>query len=67
MPARHRHSLGALDVTQIVGGASFGRPLMSEEEMEAVNSGGAECAPKVHGTSHTFSLRLEVIKMVLVT
>ncbi|CAN0261601.1 unnamed protein product, partial [Laminaria digitata] len=47
VPARHRHSPGALDFSQIVGGAMFGRPAMSEEEMEAVNSGGAEAAPQV--------------------
>lgn len=46
-PRRHRYSPGALDFSQIVGGASFGRPSMSEEEMEAINSGGAESAPKV--------------------
>lgn len=46
-PARHRHSPGALDVSQIVGGAMFGRPVMSEDEMEAVNSGGAEAAPQL--------------------
>lgn len=45
--ARHRHSPGALDFSQIVGGAMFGRPAMSEEEMDAVDSGGAEIAPQV--------------------
>ncbi|CAM9745642.1 unnamed protein product [Ectocarpus sp. 6 AP-2014] len=47
LPARHRHSPGALDFSQIVGGAMFGRPAMSEEEMEAVDSGGAEAAPQL--------------------
>ena len=46
-PGRHRHSPGALDFSQIVGGAMFGRPAMSEAEMEAVDSGGAENAPEV--------------------
>lgn len=46
-PTRHRHSPGALDFSQIVGGASFGRPVMTDEEMDAINSGGAECAPQV--------------------
>ncbi|CAM9567684.1 unnamed protein product [Scytosiphon promiscuus] len=46
-PARHRHSPGALDFSQIVGGAMFGRPAMSEAEMEAVDSGGAESAPEL--------------------
>eukprot|EP00752_Nemacystus_decipiens_P018467 g16557.t1 len=46
-PGRHRHSPGALDFDQIVGGAMFGRPVMSEAEMEAVNSGGAESAPEL--------------------
>ena len=46
-PVRHRHSPGALDFSQIVGGAMFGRPVMSEDEMEAVNSGGADSAPQV--------------------
>lgn len=44
---RHRHSPGALDFSQIVGGASFGRPVMTDDEMEAIDSGGAECAPQV--------------------
>lgn len=48
-PGRHRHSPGALDFSQIVGGAMFGRPPMSEAEMEAVDSGGAESAPEVCG------------------
>lgn len=47
IPGRHRHSPGALDFGQIVGGAMFGRPAMSEAEMEAVDSGGAESAPEV--------------------
>ncbi|CAM9946826.1 unnamed protein product [Ascophyllum nodosum] len=46
-PVRHRHSPGALDFSQIVGGAMFGRPPMSEEEMAAVDSGGAEAAPQL--------------------
>lgn len=46
-PVRHRHTPGALDFSQIMGGAAFGRPAMTEEEMEAIDSGGAECAPKV--------------------
>lgn len=45
---RHRHSPGALDFSQVVGGAMFGRPMMTEEEMAAVDSGGAENAPKVY-------------------
>ncbi|CAM9571546.1 unnamed protein product [Hapterophycus canaliculatus] len=44
---RHRHSPGALDFGQIVGGAMFGRPVMTEAEMDAVDSGGAECAPEL--------------------
>ncbi|CAN0266166.1 unnamed protein product [Pylaiella littoralis] len=44
-PSRHVHSPGALDFGQIVGGAMFGRPSMSEAEMEAIDSGGAESAP----------------------
>lgn len=50
----------------------FGRPMMSEEEMEAVDSGGAENAPKVYkpfsrnvvcfsnplGTSFGFSINI---------
>ncbi|KAG5187773.1 single hybrid motif-containing protein [Tribonema minus] len=37
---------GALDFEQIVGGALVGRPALSQEEMDAVESGGASVAPR---------------------
>lgn len=49
-PPRHRYSPGALDFSQIVGGAMFGRPTFSEAEIDAINSGGAEDAPDVRDT-----------------
>ncbi|CAM9147868.1 unnamed protein product [Chrysoparadoxa australica] len=40
------HTPGALDFTQIEGGALFGRPSLSADEIEAIDSGGADSAPQ---------------------
>jgi hypothetical protein len=40
------HTPGALDIRQIVGGTSFGKPPITEEEMEAILTGGANIAPE---------------------
>lgn len=41
-----KHSPNALDFDQIVGGAMFGRPGFTQEEIDAIESGGAAIAPK---------------------
>jgi hypothetical protein len=40
------HTPGALDFDQIVGGALFGRPGFTQAEIDAIESGGADCAPQ---------------------
>ncbi len=39
------HTPEALNIDQVVGGAMYGRPHITQEEIDAVNSGGAESAP----------------------
>lgn len=63
-PARHRHTPGALEFSQIVGGAAFGRPALTEEEMDAVDSGGAECAPNVRKKNKNVCLVCTGVKKV---
>ncbi len=39
------HAPGALSIEQMEGGATYGRPYISQEEIDIVNSGGAEGVP----------------------
>ena len=45
-PHAVHHTPGALDFDQVVGGALFGRPIFTQQEIDAIESGGAEVAPK---------------------
>ncbi len=39
------HTPGALNIEQILGGTMYGRPYISQEEVDIINSGGAENSP----------------------